>query len=44
MAYRVELTERAARDLRRIYLTINAADAAQARAWFNGFEKAVISL
>jgi toxin ParE1/3/4 len=44
MAYRVDLTERAARNLRRIYLTINAEDAAQARAWFNGLEKAVLSL
>jgi toxin ParE1/3/4 len=44
MAYGVDLTERAARDLRRIYLTINAKDAAQARAWFNGLEEAVLSL
>ncbi len=44
MAYRVDLTERAARNLRRIYVTINAEDAAQARAWFNGLEKAVLSL
>ncbi len=44
MAYRVDLTERAARNLRRIYLTINAEDSAQARAWFNGLEKTVLSL
>jgi toxin ParE1/3/4 len=44
MAYRVDLTERAARNLRRIYLTINAEDAAQAHAWFNGLEQAVLSL
>ncbi|MDQ2762992.1 MAG: type II toxin-antitoxin system RelE/ParE family toxin [Pseudomonadota bacterium] len=44
MAYRVDLTERAARNLRRIYLTINAEDGAQARAWFNGLEKTVLSL
>ena len=44
MPYRVDLTERAARNLRRIYLTINAVDAAQAYAWFNGLEKAVLSL
>jgi toxin ParE1/3/4 len=44
MAYRVDLTERAARDLRRIYLTINAEDTAQARVWFNGLEQAVLSL
>ncbi|WP_428484336.1 type II toxin-antitoxin system RelE/ParE family toxin [Rhodopila sp.] len=42
MAYRVDLTERAARNLRRIYLTISADDSAQARAWFN--EQAVLSL
>jgi plasmid stabilization system protein ParE len=44
MAYRVDLTERAARDLRRIYLGINAEEAAQARAWYNGLEKAILSL
>jgi toxin ParE1/3/4 len=44
MAYRVDLTERAVRNLRRIYLTINAEDAEQAQAWFNGLEKAVLSL
>jgi toxin ParE1/3/4 len=44
MAYRVDLTERAARNLRRIYLTINAEDGAQAYAWFNGLEQVVLSL
>jgi toxin ParE1/3/4 len=44
MAYRVDLTERAARNLRRVYRTINAEDSAQARDWFNGLEKATISL
>ena len=44
MAYRVDLTERAARNLRRIYQTINAKDAAQARIWFHGLEKTIISL
>jgi toxin ParE1/3/4 len=44
MAYRVDLTERAARNLRRIYQDINAEDAEQARDWFNGLEKAVFSL
>jgi toxin ParE1/3/4 len=44
MAYRVDLTERAAGDLRRIYLTINAEETAQARVWFNGLEQAVLSL
>jgi plasmid stabilization system protein ParE len=44
MAYRVELTARAGHDLRRIYGRIDAEDSAQARAWFNGLEKAVLSL
>ena len=44
MAYRVDLTERAARNLRRIYRTINTESSARARAWFNGLEKAVFSL
>jgi toxin ParE1/3/4 len=44
MAYRVDLTERAARDLRRIYQTINAEDSAEARTWFNGLETAILSL
>jgi len=44
VAYRVDLTERAARNLRRIYRTINAEDSARARDWFNGLEKAVFSL
>jgi len=44
MTYRVDLTNRAARDLRRIYRTINAEDASQAMLWFNGLEEAVLSL
>jgi toxin ParE1/3/4 len=44
MVYRVELTERAARDLTRIYRTINAANSAQADAWFNGLERVILSL
>jgi toxin ParE1/3/4 len=44
MAYRVDLTERAARNLRRIYRTINAEDSAQARDWFNELEKAIFGL
>jgi plasmid stabilization system protein ParE len=44
MAYRVDLAERAARNLRRIYLTINGEDSEQARDWFNGLENAVLSL
>ena len=44
MAYRVDLTERAARNLRRIYETFNVEDATQARTWFNGLEKTILSL
>jgi toxin ParE1/3/4 len=44
MAYRVDLTARATRDLRRIYRTINVADSEQARMWFSGLETAVLSL
>lgn len=44
MAYRLDLTERAARNLRRIYQTINVEDAAQARTWFNRLEKTILSL
>jgi plasmid stabilization system protein ParE len=44
MAYRVDLTERAARNLRRIYLIINAEDSAQARTWLNEVEQAALSL
>jgi toxin ParE1/3/4 len=44
MAYHVELTARASRNLRRIYRSINAADSELARVWFNGLEAAVFSL
>ncbi len=44
MAYRVDLTERAARNLRRIYRTIDAQAASQARTWFTGLEQAILSL
>jgi len=44
MAYRVELTERAARDLRCIYQTVNVEDASLARIWFDGLEKTIVSL
>jgi plasmid stabilization system protein ParE len=44
MAYRVDITERAERDLERIYLTIEADSSEQARVWFNGLERTVISL
>lgn len=44
MAYRVDLTRRAARDLGHLYRTINAEDSAQAHAWFNGLERVILSL
>jgi toxin ParE1/3/4 len=44
MAYRVELTARATRNLRRVYRDINAADSQQARARFDGPEAAILRL
>lgn len=44
MAYRVELTERAARDLVYIYQTIEAGTSARAHAWFNRLEQLILSL
>jgi len=44
MAYRVELTARAARDLTRLFKTINAEYSKQAANWFNGMESLVLSL
>lgn len=44
MTYRVELTARAGRNLRRIYRDISAEHSAQAHAWFNGLEAAILSL
>ena len=44
MAYRVELTTRAGRNLRRIYERIHGEDSRQAHAWFNGLETAILSL
>jgi plasmid stabilization system protein ParE len=44
LAYRVEVTARAARDLRRIDREINADYAREAADWFNGLEALVLSL
>jgi plasmid stabilization system protein ParE len=44
MTYRVELTERAKRDLRYLYRRIDAGGSPSASAWFNGLETVVISL
>jgi toxin ParE1/3/4 len=44
MAYRVELTDRALRDLSIIYERIRAESSEQAARWFDRFEKAIFSL
>ena len=44
MAYRVELTARAQRDLAAIYAYIHAGACTQAFEWFNGLEVAILSL
>ncbi len=44
MAYRVELTVRAARDLEDLYEHIRASEVTPATIWFNGLEKALRTL
>jgi plasmid stabilization system protein ParE len=44
MAYRVELTDRAERDLSCLYSRIDAAESLAAARWFDGFEEAVCGL
>ncbi len=44
MTYRVELTRRAERDLRRLYQVINARHSGEARDWFNGLERLIATL
>jgi plasmid stabilization system protein ParE len=44
MTYRVELTARASRNLRRTFRLINAEGSPQAFAWFNALEAAILSL
>jgi plasmid stabilization system protein ParE len=44
MAYRVELTDRAKRDLGDLYVHIDAAESAAAARWFNGLEDAICGL
>lgn len=44
MAYRVDLTDRAVRDLRRLYQAISAEHSPQAQAWFNALERRILSL
>lgn len=44
MAYSVELSARAERDLRYLYQRIHAASSPAAKQWFNGLEVAILSL
>jgi plasmid stabilization system protein ParE len=44
MAYAVELTLRAERDLDDLYEYLSAEQSAVARRWFNGLEKAIFTL
>ena len=44
MTYRVELTARAGRNLKRIFRHINAESSPQASVWFNELEAAILSL
>ncbi len=44
MAYRVEITDRALRDLAGIYKRIEAEIRARAARWFDGMEKAINGL
>lgn len=44
MAYRVDLTPRAERDLADLYGSIHAEDSPQAARWFNGLERLIYLL
>jgi plasmid stabilization system protein ParE len=44
MTYRVELTARAARNLRQIFQRIHAEHSPQAAAWFNELEAVILTL
>ena len=44
MAYLVNLTVRAQRDLAIVYGHINAEDSAAAQKWYRGFKEAILSL
>src|SRR5271169_3454277 len=44
MRYRIELTARASRNLKRIFRHINAESSPQAFAWFNELEAAILTL
>ncbi len=44
MAYLVNLTARAERDLAQLYRQINAEDSDAALKWYRGFKEAILSL
>ena len=44
MTYRVELANRAVRDLEILYVEKNAAESQGAARWYNGLEEAVYTL
>jgi toxin ParE1/3/4 len=44
MAYRVEMTARATRDLDYLYQQIHAAESLAAARWYNGLEEAIYTL
>ena len=44
MAYLVNITSRAQRDLAKIYRRINADDSDAALKWYRGFKQAILSL
>ncbi|MGD1098699.1 MAG: type II toxin-antitoxin system RelE/ParE family toxin [Bryobacteraceae bacterium] len=44
MAYLVNLTSRAARDLAHLYIEINARNSDAALTWYRGFKQAILSL
>ena len=44
MTYRIEISNRAVRDLELLFLEKNAAESQAASRWFNGLEEAVHSL
>lgn len=44
MAYRVEITARAERDLAALYLYINAQNSDAAREWYYGLKSAILGL
>jgi toxin ParE1/3/4 len=44
MSYRVEMTQRASRDLEYLYQYIHADSSAAAARWYNGLERAICTL